>query len=203
MKAPLVIGFDVDEVLSDFTGAFVKQANKTLGLNLKDVQWPEWDIAVSLGLTKEQERLVWQDILNSNDFNVLLGECPRNPGLARHINRLFLERKITPYFITARAEHAAEATPVQRQTARWLERHGFAHPTVLVTFNKGPLAAALKLDAFIDDKFANCLEVKQACPDAQVFMPKYTYNTKYVGMCDSAGIHVIEDAYDALEILGL
>jgi hypothetical protein len=48
------------------------------------------------------------------------------------------------------------------QTQRWLDRHGFSHASVLVVpGSRGKLAAALNLDAVVDDVARYCLDVTE------------------------------------------
>jgi uncharacterized HAD superfamily protein len=195
---PLNIGVDVDEILSDFTGAFTRRASEVLGISRDCSEWDDWDIATALRITKDQEKQVWKSVLASHTFNETLGECVRAPGLARYLGRLAERRMAKVTFITARAEHVEGIAPVQWQTAKWLRNHGFEYPTVMVSFNKGPLAAALELDVFIDDKFDNCRQVKEARPECRVFMPVYLYNQRYVGDAIRAGVETCHSPYDAL-----
>ena len=49
---------------------------------------------------------------------------------------------------------------VQRQSQRWLDRHGFPHPSVYVVHSsRGRIADALQLDVVVDDRPDNCLDV--------------------------------------------
>jgi len=68
-----------------------------------------------------------------------------------------LDRKNNLFFITSR--DFTKGMPVEVQTACWLESIGFVKPTVIVTKNKGSIVAALKLDAFIDDRFKNIEDI--------------------------------------------
>jgi 5'(3')-deoxyribonucleotidase len=193
----LHIGCDVDEVCADFTGGFIKAANEVLGLNLPDEPWSDWQIDKALGISREQELLVWAHILEGPDFNENLAECKRNPGFTRYLNQLYEARKAQVTFLTARAEHST-GHPVQRRTAIWFERNGFPNAPVIVSHNKGPIAKALGFDAFIDDKFQNCAEVKAHVPECHVFMPVYPYNEQYVEQATAAGIMPVHTAFDAL-----
>ena len=48
----------------------------------------------------------------------------------------------------------------QLQTQHWLRRHGFEYPSVYTTIgSRGTIAAALTLDAHIDDRLQNCVDV--------------------------------------------
>jgi hypothetical protein len=49
---------------------------------------------------------------------------------------------------------------VQIQSQRWLETHGFRYPSVFVVQrSRGKIADALELDAVVDDRPENCLDV--------------------------------------------
>jgi hypothetical protein len=49
---------------------------------------------------------------------------------------------------------------VQLQSQRWLEAHGFQYPSVFVVHrSRGKIADALHLDAFVDDRPENCLDI--------------------------------------------
>jgi hypothetical protein len=61
-------------------------------------------------------------------------------------------------FITTRPPSAGDTTQLQSQ--RWLEANGFALPSVyVVSGSRGRIADALTLDAVIDDRPENCLDV--------------------------------------------
>jgi hypothetical protein len=49
---------------------------------------------------------------------------------------------------------------VQLQSQQWLEAHGFQYPSVyVVQRSRGKIADALALDAFVDDRPENCLDI--------------------------------------------
>jgi hypothetical protein len=61
-------------------------------------------------------------------------------------------------FLTSRPP--SDGRTVQRQSQRWLERHGFPLPSVFVVHgSRGRIAEALELDVVIDDRPENCLDV--------------------------------------------
>jgi hypothetical protein len=61
-------------------------------------------------------------------------------------------------FLTQRPDTAGGSAQVQSQ--RWLRAHGFELPSVyVVSESRGRIAAALGLDAVIDDRPENCLDV--------------------------------------------
>jgi hypothetical protein len=61
-------------------------------------------------------------------------------------------------FLTQRPASAGDT--VQLQSQRWLVRQGFPLPSVfVVSGSRGQAAAALSLDAVVDDREDNCLDV--------------------------------------------
>jgi hypothetical protein len=61
-------------------------------------------------------------------------------------------------FLTQRPPSAGDTTQVQSQ--RWLTAHGFELPSVMVMRgSRGKVADAFALDALIDDRTENCLDV--------------------------------------------
>ena len=49
---------------------------------------------------------------------------------------------------------------MQLQSQQWLEAHGFQYPSVFVVQrSRGKIADALHLDAFVDDRPENCLDI--------------------------------------------
>ena len=69
---------------------------------------------------------------------------------------------------------------MQHQAAAWLSLElGLEYPTVIEEVNKGPLAAALHMDYFIDDRPKNCLEILSAVPTCLVYLKESSHNANY------------------------
>ena len=73
----------------------------------------------------------------------------------------------TVYFITNRRQGAG--FPIEQQTQMWLSDLGIQFPTVIVTKDKGPIVAALELDVFVDDKYANMVSIEKHSPKTKLF----------------------------------
>jgi hypothetical protein len=107
-------------------------------------------------LSTRQQRQLWAHVREVENFWAGLKEV--EPGavarLAEYAGRYGWE----VLFITTRPPSAGETTQVQSQ--RWLKANGFALPSVyVVSGSRGRIAAALTLDAVIDDRPENCLDV--------------------------------------------
>lgn len=169
-----VVGCDLDDVLADFVSRFMEIAARKYGVDgrLRPTSW-EWDGIVD-DPVKKQEYIdgTWDEILHTPNFWETLD---RVNGVDRDLV-YELDRATKLYFPTARAiTHGG--IDVGRQSAKWLwNNFTLRYPTVFVSDEKGPLAAALKYDYFIDDRPKNCLAIKQARPECKVFMKDASHN---------------------------
>jgi hypothetical protein len=99
---------------------------------------------------------LWTHVLKIKDFWTTLGEMEN--GVVARIQRLADERRWDVLFITTRPMAAGATTQTQSQL--WLAAKGFRHPSVyVVKGSRGKVADALDLDAVIDDRPENCLDV--------------------------------------------
>jgi hypothetical protein len=107
-------------------------------------------------LSDRQQRQLWTHVRNTTNFWSSLQEI--EAGAVARIARVAAEQRWEVLFITTRPSSAGETTQVQTQ--RWLQAHGFDVPSVyVVTGSRGLVASALTLDAVIDDRPENCLDV--------------------------------------------
>ena len=95
-------------------------------------------------------------MLRTKNFWTTLDET--EPGVVARIADLAADLRWDVLFITTRPTATGATTQVQSQ--QWLSAHGFAHPSVFVVKgSRGKVAAALDLDAVVDDRPENCLDV--------------------------------------------
>jgi len=169
----LKIGVDIDGVLANF----LKQARKDIQILLGDGR-PADDLIQtgwgfdSLGITKKEENQLWRFIDATPNWWMQLERLPHTNYL-RH-----LCENARVLFITNRKDaKTGVGLPIEDQSRRWLERRfHIPHPTVLISDNKGPLAAGLKLDYFIDDRPKNVEEVTASSPATATYLLDATYN---------------------------
>lgn len=165
----LIIGCDLDDVLADFIKKFMEIAAKKYGVDatIRPTSW-EWDGA---DMTPERVDGVWSEILSTTNFWETLDIEPGADFCQVH--RLNEATRI--YFPTARA--ICPGRGVEVQSARWLhDQFDLSPSTVIVSNEKGPLAAALKYDYFIDDRPKNCIDIKYASPKTKVFLKNASHN---------------------------
>jgi hypothetical protein len=90
---------------------------------------------------------------------------------------------------------------VQIQSQRWLDEHGFPYPSVFVVMrSRGKIAEALELDAVVDDRAENCLDV---AVDSQA-KPILIWPGDQTGIPPGAqrlGVRIVASISEALELL--
>lgn len=164
----LKIGIDIDGVLANFVGAFSKLAHERFGKPAKlPYEQVDWDWA-NAGITEKEISKLWAVIRATENFWQTLEPYPVDLLLP-----VSLQHDV--YFITHRVSTAGRSTT--EQSARWIQYHyGIKFPQVIPTRFKGDVADALQLDAFIDDKPSNIIEVAKRVPEADVFVLDAGYN---------------------------
>lgn len=163
----LRVAIDLDGTVADLSRAMHDIARK----KFRKLQEPEADepspdadgalpmerpTLGDLGLTAAEIDRLWTHVLKIRDFWMTLPEM--QDGLVARIQQLADERRWDVIFITTRPASAGHTTQVQSQ--QWLASKGFRHPSVyVVKGSRGLVATALDLDAVIDDRPENCLDV--------------------------------------------
>lgn len=152
------LGIDIDGVLADFSGEYLRLANKIFGHPENPALNPVWDFNIPPG----QAATLWEVIKSTNNF-----WCTLKP-----ISQIRLpQENHTLIFITSRIVTAGE-TP-EAQSAYWLANIlGVTYPTVLVVphwHDKERLVKYLNLDAFIDDKAETVQQMRQHGHNCYVF----------------------------------
>lgn len=164
------IGIDLDDVIASFISEFVTLLNKKYGtpaIGTLPVDW-EWS---NFGLTAQQIEEAWDDVGDIYNFWESLPVCE---GVTRGTLKL-LDRQHELFFITARVR--TNGGQVKNQSARWLrDKFGIDNPQVIVSSKKGPIAKALELDFFVDDRPKNCIEVYSAINTCKCFLKDSSHN---------------------------
>jgi uncharacterized HAD superfamily protein len=180
---PLRVGFDLDGTVADMYSALRREAIALFGEEVlrkaaptstkpQDAaasakasadakQKPEDDQTATLAieelhLTSRQQAQLWDHVKEIENFWTTLPEL--EPGIISRIAKAATDRRWEVIFLTTRPSTAGEL--VQLQSQRWLEAHGFHFPSVFVVQrSRGKIADALHLDAFVDDRPENCLDI--------------------------------------------
>lgn len=174
MAKRLKIGIDLDGVCGDFLTRAREIFLQLYGIPDPSAVQTAWGFE-SLGLSREQQKEVWK-IIDATP-NWWEGHAPMD-------GTTFLRKMAddhTLFFITARQQGLGD--PIEVQTANWLcGNFGIMYPTVIVSHQKGPIAKALELDYFIDDRDLNCYEVAEAIGYHKVYIHDATYNQEATGL---------------------
>lgn len=173
----LRIGFDLDGTVADMYSALHEEAIKLFGEEVlaksaykkappspdgaeEPPKAPEDDTSAAamdeLHLSARQQMQLWDHVKKIENFWTRLPEL--EPGIIARIAKAARDRQWEVIFLTTRPSTAGEITQLQSQ--RWLDAHGFPYPSVMVVHrSRGKIADALQLDAFVDDRPENCLDI--------------------------------------------
>jgi hypothetical protein len=107
--------------------------------------------------TARELRKLWAHATQIENFWTSLDEV--EPGAVAKLASLAARHRWEILFLTQRPSSAGDIVQIQSQ--RWLKAHGFDLPSVFVMRggSRGRVANALALDAVIDDRPENCLDV--------------------------------------------
>jgi hypothetical protein len=174
------ISFDLDGVLADMDAALARIAEQEFSVTAKSAPAqvladppadaamptggttsdqeapPPYDTALLNTLSPRQQSRLWKRVRETRNFWETLEEC--EAGTVRRIQKLAHDLRWDVLFVTQRPATAGRTQ--QLQTQHWLRRRGFEYPSVYTTIgSRGAIAAALHLDAHIDDRLQNCMDV--------------------------------------------
>jgi hypothetical protein len=170
---PLRIAFDLDGTIADMSASLRKEAGALFRAVAKVATAPnespappegaEADGAAErppeaddLRLSARQQMQLWDHVKKIENFWTTLAEV--EPGIVKRIATTAIERRWEVIFFTTRPSTAGDTTQLQSQ--RWLAKYGFRHPSVFVVQpSRGKIADAMQLDAVVDDRPENCLDI--------------------------------------------
>ena len=157
----------------------------------------ETPVVDALQLTARQQSQLWERVAAIENFWNTLPEL--EPGIIARIAETARKRRWEVLFITTRPPSAGDTT--QLQTQRWLQAHGFPLPSVFVVQrSRGKLADALQLDAVVDDRPENCLDVAIDSKARPVLVWHGPLDTAPAGL-RKMGVRPVTSISAALELL--
>jgi len=184
-------GFDIDGVLANFRQAFEREADR----HLADL--PDPDRVDASRFSHQDMKRIWTRIQHTHNW--WLSVQPFEPAQIARLYQLSRERPWEVVFMTKRP--ATVGDPIQFQTQRWLEDHGFHHPAVVtVPGSRGELVHALRLDIVVDDQLYNCVDIVTGS-HAKALLLDRDRNDENDRQAISRGIGVVRSLADAIEAM--
>jgi len=181
---PIRVAFDLDGTVADMLSVLQHEAEKLFGkLPARPITVevspggsdtpmviPEAELpATHLTLDSHQRTRLWRHVQTIPNFWINLPET--EAGIVQRIASLTEERRWEVIFLTTRPAVRGLTTQVQSQ--QWLEAHGFRWPSVyVVERSRGRIADALQLDAVVDDRSENCLDVALESKAAAIWVER-------------------------------
>ena len=208
------IAFDMDGVLADLHTVYARVAielypqldRAILGSADVGASPPEGELAPAesdipdpstpVVVTDEQSSAIWARLTSTENFWTTLAEI--EAGAIARIAKEAEARRWDVLFITSRPRSLGAT--VQRQSQRWLEAKGFPLPSVFVVHgSRGRIAQALALDAVIDDRPDNCLDVALESRAAAILLWRGSAasvpgSAKRLGIAVAPTVHACLDA---------
>jgi hypothetical protein len=207
----LRVAFDLDGTIADMFGVLKKEAEKLFGGLVRNrrtgtapleaepgAALAETSTSLSrLNLDERQRVRLWEHVESIPNFWTTLPEI--EPGIVRRIAAAAVDRRWEVIFLTTRPGVAGETT--QRQSQLWLEAHGFQWPSVFVVQrSRGRIADALALDALVDDRTENCLDIVAESKAHAILVHKGADKPE-VARARRHGVHVVHSISGAVDLL--
>jgi hypothetical protein len=208
------LGFDLDGTIADMKSALAQEARRL---------WPGLDPAVlptsavvdeapkegvegdaaataapAMGaLSSRQQRELWNAVCARENFWETLDEI--EPGSLKRLYQMVREHRWELMFMTSRPESKGDRA--QLQSHRWLMKHGYETPTVMVVHgSRGKICSALALDVLVDDRPENCLDVAIDSSARAILMWRGDEG-KVPGSARQLGIGSVGSMHECLDIL--
>jgi uncharacterized HAD superfamily protein len=184
----LRLAFDLDGVLADMDTELARLSAELFGIADEEA-----------ALDVSQERQLWRHIEGVENFWEVLPEL--EAGGVRRLARIADERRWEILFITTRP--ATAGATVQVQSQKWLQSKGFARPSVFVVYgSRGKVASALNLDAVVDDRLDNCLDViADSTARPVLFISAGSRQSVRSAGAQRLGIPIVQTLSECLELL--
>ena len=202
------VAFDLDGTLADMASALAVEAEKLFGrpsppasTDAGDAPVPEGEEVPPglsrLSLTDQQRSKLWRHVEKIPNFWTTLGET--EAGIVERIATVANARRWEVIFLTTRPVVAGETTQVQSQ--QWLDAHGFRWPSVFVVQgSRGRIANALGLDAVVDDRPENCVDVATESRARAILVHPGSDRNELPG-AKQLGVRVVPSISEALRVL--
>lgn len=182
------IGIDIDGVLAQFDPPFAELLTFLTNRPCNVGEPDQWEWPRQHGFSEKEEAAAWDYITAHPTWWATLERYPDAFADLRALEAAGWDL----YFITARR------TPyVKDISAAWLKRvYGLQHPTVLLASQKGLIAKALRLNAFIDDRADMAINVKIMSSRTRSYLRRRPHNALAQPYAERDGIILIDSFQD-------
>ena len=170
------IGIDMDDVLCNFQKKEVEIMHAMYGRPPLGTMPIDWE-GSNLQVTPDEYKAFWTEATTVWNLWEFLEPLP---SFDHDTKRLLYSTNARHdvFFVTNRFPTLGK-TPM-KQTKAWLHNvAGILQPNVMLAKDKGPMASVLELDAFLDDRPKNCLDVLAARPAARVYLCNSSHNQPF------------------------
>lgn len=184
----LRIGIDLDGVIVNFMEGYTKAVAPDYKFDHSKVDRWKWGRVV---FGKEKDSHFWTVTAKNPEFWLQLRPYSQHDCT---LTNLLTQRHMV-YFVTSKPKG------VEKAAAEWLRTHVGKHHEgqLVVASDKGSIAKGLELDAMIDDKPENLVDVYTARPETKCILIDQPWNHAAENGAYSVRCYSIKDAYDYAE----
>ena len=178
------LGFDIDGVISDFVGSFVRIVKKHYSLTLTEADIYCHDLNLVLGISKQERNKLIRE--------TLLGDIALMPKAQRTLMRLKSEGHQI-FIITARFKDLVDVTKA------WLKNKGIPYSR-LIQLNEGEkYLAEVELDLIVEDNLEDALEWSQKVDNILVYDHPWNQTLNVKGLIKR--VHSWDDIFKEIQRL--
>ena len=172
------IGIDVDDVCANFQKRFVELLHELYGrppLDTAPIDW-NWNWSNCL-VSGEEMAAAWKAAARVPFLWAGLEPLASfDDETTRLLRKVIYLHDV--FFVTNRFDTPGPSP--MKQTQSWLYNNAeVMSSNALISKYKGPMATVLQLDAFIDDRPQNCIDVLEARPNARVYLCDSSHNRTF------------------------
>ena len=154
----IVVQFDVDGVLADWTKGFTELANGLWGPGtcpeLQESTAPQWISRHTFAIPQCRYDDTWDALLKTPNWWASLKPMV---GIDTFQRIALLTGRVPVYFVTNRWHYV---NPANWQTTCWLRQYGIPNASVICTKDKGLAAYLLHTTHSIEDKLENARDIQ-------------------------------------------
>ena len=172
----IIVQFDVDGVLADWTEAFTGLANSLWPGCILQCQETTAPFYMSPGHFTDPALFnkTWEYLLQTPNWWASLHQLVFGDEFKRIA---YLARQVPVYFVTNRWHYV---NPANLQTTEWLRNMGVPNASVICTRLKGEAAYLLRTTHSLEDKRDNAIDIRNyTLPDSRSYLINRLYNQQF------------------------